>query len=303
MEIIRIHYAVRTSDYYGLRLKSGDVVCDPLICPVGLFDLCLAAPAFATPGLTVPLPYGSLRFADAMVGGPASYDGESLLVYEVPRNYNFTKRGLSADTVIRLYNATIPLMNIVNATQVNKLDGTKSADLTKAEIICRKQAYQVLEVVRRHLPGYEKAYISGMPAMIGVRETRRFEGVARLTKADCLAGRKRDDAIVHSASFCIDIHNPAGAGQAAQQETFKTGEAERVKPYDIPYGALVPKEVDGLLFAGRCISAEHEALASCRVMRIAMATGVGAGAAAAYAVQHGIDVRAVDARNLHLLDK
>lgn len=46
--------------------------------------------------------------------------------------------------------------------------------------------------------------------------------------------------------------------------------ARRVKPYDIPYGALVPKKVDGLLFCGRCISASHEALASCRVMGPAM---------------------------------
>ncbi len=205
--------------------------------------------------------------------------------------------------VIRLYGATVPTMNIVNATQVNKLNGTKSADLTKAEITCRKQAFQVLDVVRRHLAGYEKAYISGMPAVIGVRETRRFEGVARLEKADCLAGRKRDDAIVHSANFCIDIHNPAGAGQAAQQETFVTGEAERVRPYDIPYGALVPKEVDGLLLSGRCISAAHEALASCRVMRIAMATGVGAGAAAAYAVQNNIELRDVPPQKLKLLEE
>ena len=46
--------------------------------------------------------------------------------------------------------------------------------------------------------------------------------------------------------------------------------------------------------------AQYEALASCRVMGNAMATGVGAGAAAAQAVKEGIDVRAVDARKLNL---
>ncbi|MBO7653700.1 MAG: FAD-dependent oxidoreductase, partial [Kiritimatiellae bacterium] len=89
---------------------------------------------------------------------------------------------------------------------------------------------------------------------------------------------------------------------AAQQQTYVTGEAERVKPYDIPYGALIPKEVDGLLLSGRCISASHEALASCRVMRTAMATGVGAGAAAAYAVQNNIELRDVPPQKLKLLE-
>ena len=101
----------------------------------------------------------------------------------------------------------------------------------------------------------------------------------------------------------MDIHNPAGAGQAHGHDKAVTGGARRVKPYDIPYGALVPKKIDGLLFCGRCISATHEALASCRVMGNAMATGVGAGAAAAEAVKKGIDVRSVDAKALRLFGK
>lgn len=59
----------------------------------------------------------------------------------------------------------------------------------------------------------------------------------------------------------------------------RSGTAERGKPYDIPYGVLVPRRLNGLLLAGRCISASHEALASCRVMCIAMALGAAAGAA------------------------
>lgn len=205
--------------------------------------------------------------------------------------------------VIRLYKSVSPTMNGVNATQVNGINGTKSEDLTRAEIIARKQAFQVTDVLRRRLPGYENVRIAQMPAVVGVRETRRFEGVARLEKADCLAGRTFPDAIVRKADFCIDIHNPAGAGQAKGHDTTVTGEAERVRPYDIPYGALVPKKVDGLLIAGRCISTSHEALASCRVMRIAMATGIGAGAAAAYAVQNNIEVRAVPAAKLNLFSQ
>jgi len=202
--------------------------------------------------------------------------------------------------VIRLYRGPTENLNVVNATQVNGLYGSRSADLTKAEIAARKQAAQIVDVMRRHLPGYAKAHIAEMPAVVGVRETRRFEGVDRLTTEDVLSGRTREDAVARRCSFVIDIHNPAGAGQAEGHDKAVTGGARRVKPYDIPYGALVPKKIDGLLFCGRCISATHEALASCRVMGNAMATGIGAGAAAADAVKRGIDVRAVDAKGLKL---
>ena len=204
--------------------------------------------------------------------------------------------------VIRLYPGREKNINVVNATQVNGLFGSRSADLTKAEIAARRQAAQIVDVLRRHLPGYENAVLAEMPAVVGVRETRRFEGVDRLETEDVLAGRRRADAVARRCSFVIDIHNPAGAGQADGHDKAVTGGARRVKPYDIPYGALVPKKVDGLLFCGRCLSASHEALASCRIMGNAMATGVGAGAAAAEAVRKGIDVRAVDARELHLFD-
>jgi len=126
-----------------------------------------------------------------------------------------------------------------------------------------------------------------------LRETRRFEGVARLEKADCIAGRRFADAIVSNACFAIDIHNPTGGGQAAGHDEHRVGTAERVQPYDIPYGVLVPRRMDGLLFAGRCVSASHEALASCRVMYIAMALEAGAGAAAAFAAKHGCELRNV----------
>ena len=82
-------------------------------------------------------------------------------------------------------------------------------------------------------------------------------------------------------------------GQAAGRDEHEVGTAERAKPYDIPYGVLVPRRIDGLLFAGRSISASHEALASCRVMCIAMALGAGGGAAAAHAAKHGCELRSV----------
>lgn len=188
--------------------------------------------------------------------------------------------------VVRTYEARRPGHVVVNATQINRVSGVDPFDLTRAELEGRRQADQVLEFLRRHAPGYEDAYISEMPAVIGVRETRRFEGMERLERADVVEGRKRDDAIVRNASFVIDIHNPDGDGQAE-------GFAAPCKPYDIPYGCLVPREVDGLLLAGRCISGSHEAHASYRVQRICMAIGAASGVAAAISAQRGIPPRAV----------
>ena len=204
--------------------------------------------------------------------------------------------GLLPDTVgvVRAYGTDRPGERIINATQVNHVDGTRPEDLTKAELEGRAQAFLVLDFLRAKAPGYENAYISAMPATIGVRETRRFVGVKYLVRVDLVTGRRREDAVVKGAMFCIDIHNPDGDGQAE-------GLAEKVKPYDIPYGCLVPKEVDGLLLAGRCISGSHEAHASYRVMAIAMALGVAAGAAAALSAGSGIAPRNMDISRIQKL--
>jgi hypothetical protein len=156
----------------------------------------------------------------------------------------------------------------------------------------------VLDFLRRHAPGYERAYVAVMPAVVGVRETRRFLGRAYLTREDLIAGKEWPDAVVWKAAFPIDIHNPAGSGQAEGQAQGVQGLAASVRPYEIPYGCLVPRDTPGLLMAGRAISGSHDAHASYRVQCIAMAIGAAAGAAAAVAVRERtppaeIDVRAV----------
>ncbi len=190
-------------------------------------------------------------------------------------------------TIVRLYESPRPSERFVNATQINRVDGTKVADLTQAELSGRRQARSVLSFLRKHAPGYEKAYISHMPQAIGVRETRRFLGEEYLTRNDLINGRKWPTAVVKNAGFCIDIHNPDGGGQAE-------GIAVQVPPYDIPYGCLVPRKIDGLLLAGRCISGSHDAHASYRVQKIAMGVGAAAGVAGALAAKADVLPRKVN---------
>jgi hypothetical protein len=208
------------------------------------------------------------------------------------------KSGELPDTigVIRVYRSSYPNERIINATQVNGIDGTNPQDLTRAELEGRKQAFQVLDFLRQHAPGFENAHISAMPAVIGVRETRRIRGVDYLTRNDVVTGRRRSDAVVWSADFVVDIHNPAGHGQAE-------GFAAKVKPYDIPYGCLVPEKIDGLLMAGRCISGSHAAHASYRVQCIVMAIGAAAGVAAALSVKQNIPPRKLKADDIQQILK
>lgn len=189
--------------------------------------------------------------------------------------------------IIRIYESPRAGERVINATQINGVDGTKIEDLTRAEIEGRRQALQVTKFLQKHAPGYENCFISGMPPAIGVRETRRFLGEKYLTRDDVVTGRKWDDAVVCNASFPIDIHNPDGAGQAE-------GFAAHVQPYDIPYGCLVPQKIDGLLLSGRCISGSHEAHASYRVQRIVMSIGAAAGTAAALAARQNLPPRDAD---------
>jgi len=197
--------------------------------------------------------------------------------------------------VVRTYKMGRKGKVCVNATQVNGLYGTQVEDLTQAELEGRRQAVRVVEFMRRHLPGYENCYISHMPAVIGVRETRRIRGLAQLTRDDLVAGRAWPDAIVRGALFVIDIHNPAGSGQAENHGAgAKQGIAARVKPYDIPAGCTIPQKVEGLLVAGRCISGTHEAHASYRVQNICMAIGAGVGALTATSLADNTPPASVD---------
>ena len=168
----------------------------------------------------------------------------------------------------------------VNSTRVTRILGTDVWDLSYAEWASRKQMRQIAEFLRRYVPGFEKSYVAQSGVQVGVRETRRVLGEYQLTADDVLSARKFDDAIARG-SYPVDIHNPTGTGTVLKR--LPPGEA-----YDIPLRCLMPKNVEGLVVAGRCISGTHEAHSSYRVMPIVMATGQGAGACAALAARRGV---------------
>ena len=173
----------------------------------------------------------------------------------------------------------------VNSTRVTRVLGTDVWDLSYAEWTSRRQMRQIAAFLRRYVPGFEDAYVAQSGVQIGVRETRRILGDYQLSADDVLAARKFDDAIARGA-YPIDIHNPKGSGTLLKR--LPPGEA-----YDIPLRCLLPRQVEGLLVAGRCISGTHEAHSSYRVMPIVMATGQAAGVCAALAARRDLSPRTI----------
>ncbi|MFD2420510.1 FAD-dependent oxidoreductase [Amycolatopsis pigmentata] len=169
-------------------------------------------------------------------------------------------------------------------TRVSGLDGSDSRDLTRAETLGRDQVRSVLAFLRRAVPGFENAHLSAIAPWIGVRETWRITGDYLLTESDVLAGRQFPDAVAQ-AGGPLDVHDNASGLTLVEPPA----------PFAIPYRSLLPKDVDGLLVAGRCLSATQSAMGAVRHMGTAMATGHAAGAAAALAADLGVLPRQVPA--------
>ena len=181
----------------------------------------------------------------------------------------------------------------VNTTRVYGRDGTSAWDLTEGSIEARRQMDQLLRFLVLKVPGCERAFRIDASSVIGVRETRRIRGEHLLTEEDILAGRAYDDTVVKAWRHHGEgrnWHSPDGAEGASSDPTYRTM-TTGLQSFEIPYGCLVPLEVEGLVAAGRIISQTHEADMWTRGMYCCVMTGQCAGVAAALAVRDGVAPR------------
>lgn len=176
----------------------------------------------------------------------------------------------------------------INMTHMINVDSTRAEDLSWATVEGRRQAHHLVSVFRKVAPGMERCYLISTAPALGLRESRRIAGLVTITADDLLNQRAWEDAIGYG-SFYIDIHNPAGPGMSAQ-----TLRPPKGFHYQIPYRALIPKGVDNLLVAGRCISADHVALGSLRVMATCTVMGEAAGCAAVLSLHEEVTPRELD---------
>ncbi|HML46617.1 MAG TPA: FAD-dependent oxidoreductase, partial [Clostridia bacterium] len=196
-----------------------------------------------------------------------------------------------AAAFVRLYRATRPGECRVNTTHANFIDATKVEDLHRAELDLRDQIPHIIDFLQLNVKGFEQCYLMDSADTLGVRETRRILGEYVLTEQDIRNSTVFDDVVVHDANFILDVHGMRQGGQDV---------SEKVKDYDIPYRCLIPREVDGLLAVGRCISGTHLASSSYRVMSIAMALGQAGGIAGALSVQKKVQPRELNPRDVQV---
>jgi hypothetical protein len=192
---------------------------------------------------------------------------------------------------VLLYHAGIPGQVCVNMTNVTEIDGTNVRDLTKAEVICRRQMDAIINFLHEYVPGYELCYVITSAQNVGVRETRHFKGLYQLTEHDIVEAKVFEDWIATRNHFNFDIHNLDGHGldkNGAQHQFKSKGK------YTIPYRSCVPEKIEGLLLAGRNICGTHKAHSNYRVMPICVNMGQGVGTAAAVALKDNVLPRDVN---------
>ncbi|MDD3587093.1 MAG: FAD-dependent oxidoreductase [Thermoguttaceae bacterium] len=157
--------------------------------------------------------------------------------------------------------------------------GFDARQLTKATVQGRREMFAQIEALRKYGGPWKNIRIVQTPSLIGIREGRRIHGLYTVTQEDLRVGRRHSDAVCE-VRFPIDVHS------TKPHETKEVEKAAfRSKPYDIPMRALVAKDVDALMMAGRCISGDFIAHSSYRVTGNAVAMGEAAGRLAARAAK------------------
>ena len=173
----------------------------------------------------------------------------------------------------------------VNVTQIRNaqgraMDATDALQLSAGEVEGRRQVQEYFRFLKEEVPGFENIHIVEIAPQVGVRETRRVEGLYRLSGEDILVCADFDDAIGVNA-WPMELH-VAGKVEWRFFPDDSRGYCE------LPFRMLVPKSVSNLLVAGRCASMTHEGQSAARASGACFAMGEAAGAAAALSLRSDV---------------
>ena len=201
---------------------------------------------------------------------------------------------------------------------------TDPIDITRQVLEQHQLMKQFHAFLKKYVPGYENVRLVGLGNIPGARESRHVFGEYMLKGYDIACGTKFEDGIarfpemfdVHHPTnedwfFIRHIHIPEPAGSAVCEEEHVGVDCDaKIHPFgipagvparsnprdycDIPYRCLLPQEIDNMLCAGRCCSADFHATGAMRIIAPAMGTGMAAGIAASIAVNEDVRPRDID---------
>jgi hypothetical protein len=188
---------------------------------------------------------------------------------------------------IFLFETPRPGQLVCNATRIigrddRELNPVNVVDITEAELQGRLQVREYERFIRDHVQGCENSYLQDTGVQVGVRQTRQIVGVQRLDNG-AITGAARFSGGIARSAWPIELHS----GEKPQLVWLFDDY------YEVPYDCFVPMRGEGLLAAGRCLSAQHEAMASARVTAQCFSYGHAIGHAAAIAVRDRIAPRAI----------
>ncbi len=172
----------------------------------------------------------------------------------------------------------------VNSARVYNVDGTSMWDVTRGDIESRRQNKLLFAFIKRRIPGCQNSFVISSSATLGVRETRHILGEYLLTD-DELGEKTYPTSIARLWKYMVkgfEGHSPDG-GEGAAEDVENRTLKRPLRWFEIPYGVVVPRKIEGLTVGGRIISQTHSADAWTRGQYCCMVTGQAAGTAAALA--------------------
>ena len=214
------------------------------------------------------------EFAKLPYAGTPGFEENGDLV-PLPQGRVLVSRGVRQD------------MAVINMTRLVGINGADADSLNRGELLTQLQLMAVVDLLKRYIPGFEKAYLMDSGCTLGIRETRRLVGEYVLSASEVIHCTRFEDAIARG-SYIIDIHDPKGKNAAIGGEI-------KGMFYEIPYRSLKAVKNKNLHACGRCISVDHIAHSSTRIQGTCILTGQAAGTAAAMAMAGAVDANALRA--------
>jgi len=193
---------------------------------------------------------------------------------------------------IWLFSTTKPNELLCNCTRIIGEDGRELnslyyKDFTEAETQGRKQIREYAKFFKENLKGCEKSFVTDTGTQVGIRQTRQVDGVYKLKNSDVINGKKFKDGIARSP-WPIELHS----GNKPKVEWLLDD------VYEVPLNCFIPKNGEGIIAAGRCLSAEHEAVASARVTAQCFSYGHAVGHAASISIRENMLLRDIKGENV-----